>query len=193
MTDAAGGPPIVNNAGMDATREALRYPLGRFVMPDDPLAACDAGIDRIEQLPGELRAAVEGLSDTRLDTPYRPQGWTSRQVVHHVADSHLNAYVRLKIAATEDRPEVRLYDEVRWAELTDGRESPVAVSLDLVDALHRRWVAFLRSLDAAARARRFVHPGLGELTIAQTVAMYAWHGRHHVEHIASLRRRRGWS
>ncbi len=176
----------------EPTLEDLRFPLGRFEMPAEPIAASTDAIERIAALPGELRGAVTGLSDEQLDTAYRPDGWTLRQVVHHIADSHLNSYVRFKLAATEDRPRVLLYDEALWAELEDGCRAPVELSLTLLESLHRRWVLFLRSLDEAGLGRTFVHPDYGELTLAQNVLIYAWHGRHHVAHITGLRHRRGW-
>lgn len=177
---------------MDPTLEELRFPLGRFEMPPDPVAASGAGIERIAALPAELREAVAALSNEQLDTPYRPDGWTLRQVIHHIADSHLNSYLRFKLAATEERPRVRLYDEALWAELEDGRLGPVEASLALLESLHQRWVIFLRSLDADGLSRTFVHPDYGELTVAQNIAIYAWHGRHHLGHITSLSQRRGW-
>ncbi len=183
---------MVNNAAMEPTREELRFPIGRFEMPADPVAASEAGIGEIAALPAALAEAVEGLTDEQLDTPYRDGGWTLRQVVHHVADSHINSYMRLKLAVTEESPVAKLYDEKLWADLEDARSCPVAVSLTLLDSLHTRWVIFLRSLDTERLARAFVHPDYGEVTVAQNIAMYAWHGRHHVEHIAGLRRRRGW-
>ncbi len=171
----------------------LRYPVGRH----DPSAAVDAAglaaaIDDIERLPAALAAAVEGLDDERLDTPYRPGGWTVRQVVHHVADSHLNATVRLRLALTEDGPTIRPYDQAAWAELADVRSLPPAVSLALLDGLHRRWTALLRALEPAAFARPLVHPEIGEISVAQLTGLYGWHSRHHVAHVTALRARRGW-
>lgn len=173
--------------------EDLRYPIGPF----DPAARVDpseygALIDEIERAPAELRAAVSGLTDAQLDTPYRDGGWTVRQVVHHVPDSHMNAYIRMRLALTEERPVIRLYDEKRWAELPDSR-LPVEVSLVLLETLHRRWVALLRSLTPQDYERRFVHPELGELDFAWLLRYYAWHGRHHVAHITTLRRLMGWN
>jgi hypothetical protein len=149
-------------------------------------------INQIEGTPAALRAAVAGLSEARLDTPYRPGGWTVRQVVHHLPDSHVNAYVRMKLALTEDGPTIKTYEEARWAELEDGRRAPVALSLDLLDALHRRWVVFLKSLAEADFKRQFMHPDSGRVDLDWALAMYAWHGRHHVAHITSLREREGW-
>jgi uncharacterized damage-inducible protein DinB len=171
----------------------LQYPVGRFAWPD-AVSPEDRRryIDEIEQTPKNMRAAVTGLSDQQLDTPYRPGGWTVRQVVHHVPDSHLNSYLRFRLALTEDEPTIKPYDEARWAELTDARTAPVELSLALLDSLHKRWVLLLRSLAAADCSRKFRHPELGEVTLEKNLALYAWHGRHHVAHITALRQRMGW-
>ena len=175
--------------------EDLRYPVGRFQFDGDiSPRARNQRIDEIAAAPAHLRSAVEGLSPAQLDTPYRPGGWTVRQVVHHVPDSHLNAYTRIKLALTEDEPTIKPYEEARWAELADGRTGPVEPSLTLLQVLHHRWVLLLRSLGPDDFRRRFRHPEHGRLIeLDESVAMYAWHGRHHVAHIASLRRRMGWS
>lgn len=150
-------------------------------------------IATIAETPGALRSAVAGLARDQLETPYRPGGWTVKQVVHHVPDSHLNAYVRFKLALTEDEPTIKPYNEAAWAELADSRRVPVEVSLELLDALHLRWVTILRSMDAADFRRGLVHPEQKKvLTLEQMLALYAWHGRHHVAHITSLRQREGW-
>lgn len=170
-----------------------RYPLGRFAH-DGPVTDTDLDgwIAAIESLPADLRAAVTGLDNEQLDTPYRPDGWTVRQVVHHVSDSHLNAFARFKLALTEDTPTIKPYAEARWAELAD-HALPVKLGLELVDALHARWGPLLRSLDRAALARTYVHPDKGQtLPLDWTVGMYAWHGRHHVAHITALRTRKNW-
>ena len=162
-----------------------RYPIGRFERctgPLDPNTRA-ALIDVIADTPRTIRGLVEGLTDTQLATPYRAGGWTIRQVVHHVPDSHLNTYVRMKLAVTEDTPSVKGYDEARWAELPDGRSAPVAVSLDLLEALHRRWVSFLRALREEDFLKSYVHSELGPVPLYETVAMYAWHGKHHAAHI----------
>jgi hypothetical protein len=181
------------------TREAsltdLRYPIGNFAydgaMTDARRAGCVA---RIAAAPAALRAAVAGLSDAQLDTTYRPGGWTVRQVVHHVPDSHLNAYVRIRLALTEDTPTIKPYEEARWAELPDARTLPVETSLALLEGLHTRWVGLLGGLGAADGARQFHHPEHGRLiTVDELIAMYAWHGEHHVAHVTSLRARNGWS
>jgi len=172
----------------------LRYPIGNFTydgaMTDGRRAEC---IARIAAAPGRLRAAVAGLDDAQLDTPYRPGGWTVRQVVHHVPDSHLNAYTRIRLALTEDTPTIKPYAEARWAELPDARALPVDVSLALLEALHGRWIGLLQRLGPGDGARQFHHPEQGRLvTIDELLAMYAWHGEHHVAHVIGLRERMGW-
>ena len=137
----------------------------------------------LEALPGRFRTLVSGLTDAQLDTPYRPDGWTVRQVVHHVPDSHMNAYIRMKLAVTEDQPNVKTYEEARWAELPEAKSAPIAMSLDLLDALHRRWVAFLHSLPERDFGKTFLHPEWGTVSIDEALSMYAWHCRHHAEHI----------
>jgi hypothetical protein len=171
----------------------LRYPIGPFQKPgsfsgDDRARA----IDQIAEAPARLHAAVERLSAEQLATPYRPGGWTVRQVVHHVPDSHMNAYVRFKLALTEDLPTIKPYEEARWAELRDGNEAPVETSLRLLEALHERWVMLLRSLKPADFARKLKHPEIGIIDLDYLTAMYSWHGRHHAAHITSLRDRMGW-
>ncbi len=168
------------------------YPVGRFdrTAPFTPTDRTPA-IEAFAALPAQLRAAVAGLSDAQLDTPYRDGGWTVRQVVHHVADSHMNGLIRLKLALTEDEPTIKPYDENAWSTLADMR-LPIEVSLRLVDSVHERWVAVWRSMDDAAFARRFVHPDLGPLTVNVHLQLYAWHGRHHVAHVTRLREARGW-
>jgi len=175
------------------TSDDLRYPIGRFqaVTPiTSELRA--AAIDTVAGLPERLRHAVAGLSDSQLDTRYRPDGWTVRQVVHHVADSHMNGMIRVKLALTEDTPTIKPYDENAWATLADMR-LPVAVSLNLVEAIHARWVAIYRSMTLADFSRSFVHPELGAtLTLDWHLQNYDWHSRHHLAHITELRRREGW-
>ncbi len=178
---------------MTTTADDLRYPVGRFepVLPATPGIRA-AAIDDIAVLPARMRTAVEGLSDTRLDTTYRPGGWTVRQVVHHVADSHMNGYVRVKLALTEEGPTIKPYDENAWAVLADMR-MPVDVSLGLLEALHERWAAVYRSLSPDQFARTFLHPELtGAQSLDRQLQSYAWHSRHHVAHITALRRREGW-
>jgi len=152
-----------------------------------------SAIEEIAALPKRMREAVAGLGDIQLDTPYRPGGWTVRQVVHHVPDSHLNAYIRLKLALTEDAPTIKPYDEKTWAMLADSR-LPVEISLTLLDSVHARWVALCRNLKASDWARTFNHPEYpeGPRTIDWLVQVYAWHSNHHLAHITSLRAREGW-
>lgn len=170
----------------------LRYPIGVFT-PVDPAADVRArAIDEIEALPELLAGAIKGLTDAQLDTPYRSGGWTVRQVVHHVADSHINAFIRMKLALTEEQPTVAGYDEKKFAELPDTR-LPVDVSLQLLRSLHARWVALYRDMPDTSWPRVFRHPEYREaLTLDWQVQMYAWHSRHHVAHITALRQREGW-
>ncbi len=172
----------------------LRFPIGRFVIP--PLGEyghVPACCQEIAALPSGLRVAVADLDDAALDTPYREGGWTVRQVVHHLADSHLNAYTRCKLALTEDHPTIRGYDQAGWAELPDGRLLVIGPSLDILDGLHARWVKAMESLGHAELARTYWHPEHNKsFTLAQTVAMYAWHGNHHTAQIRALRDRKGW-
>ena len=173
--------------------EDLRYPIGEFHHAGSlSPAARRQAIARIEAAPAKLRAAVAGLSEAQLDSPYRPDGWTLRQVAHHIPDSHLNSYTRFKLALTEDTPLIRTYQEARWAELPDGKNGPVELSLALLDALHARWVLLLRSLAPADFARTFRHPDHGVVTLDWALDFYAWHGDHHVAHITGCRRRMGW-
>ena len=165
--------------------EQLRYPVGRFERLTAPLDAAQrrAHIDTLAQTPATLRTLVGGRSDRELDAPYRPGGWTVRQVVHHVPDSHMNAYIRMKFAVTEASPAIKAYDEAQWAELPEAKSGPVEMSIALLDALHRRWVAFLGGLPSADFARAYVHPELGGVTLDEAIALYAWHCRHHAAHI----------
>src|SRR5208282_5257746 len=162
----------------------LRYPIGKFhfdgSISEEQKSNC---IDDIARAPGQLRNAVKDLSQSQLDTPYRDGGWTVRQVVHHVPDSHLNAYMRYKLALTEDQPTIKPYAEDRWALLADTQATPVEVSLTLLDSLHDRWVRLLRSLQPPEWKRTFRHPELGLVSLEKNLALYSWHGRHHVAHI----------
>jgi hypothetical protein len=170
-----------------------RYPIGKFTYDAPPTEdQKQKYLAEIEHAPANLRAAVKGLTDHQLDTPYRPEGWTIRQVAHHVPDSHLNAYIRFKLALTEDEPTIKPYAEDRWALLADTQTTPVEVSLTLLDSLHARWIRLLRSLQPEDWKRTFRHPQLGEVSLEKNLALYAWHGRHHVAHITSLRERNGW-
>ena len=171
----------------------LRYPIGKFHF-EGPLTdqQKQASLDEIARTPANLRAAITGLSEAQLDTPYRPGGWTVRQVVHHMPDSHLNSYVRFKLALTEDQPTIKPYAEDRWAELADTKATPVGVSLTLLESLHERWVHLLQSLTREEWKRTFRHPDLGTMSLEKTLALYAWHGRHHVAHVTELRKRMSW-
>ena len=171
----------------------LRYPIGKFdfQMTVDP-AALPGLIEQIAALPAELRAAVKGLDDAQLATPYREGGWTVRQPVHPVADSHINNYVRVRLALTETEPVIRPYEEKAWAELVDARTAPLDLSLALVDNLHARWVMALRAMKPDDFARTFRHPEIGLVRLDKNCALYAWHGRHHTAHITALRARMGW-
>jgi hypothetical protein len=175
----------------EAIMSDLRYPIGKFQMD---AAVTDekrsVWIEAIAACPASMREALAGLTPAQVDTAYRPGGWTVRQVVHHVPDSHMNAYVRFKFALTEQEPAIKSYAEDRWAQLADS-SGPVEVSLALLEALHRRWVLLLRSLAKGDWERTLRHPELGVMTLDHLLAMYAWHGRHHVAHITSLRHRDG--
>lgn len=171
----------------------LRFPVGRFAPdPDVTPGKRTAWIRQIAETPAALRAAVNGLSEAQLDTPYRPDGWTAKQVVHHVPDSHMNAYVRFKLALTEDNPTIKPYAEDRWAELYDTQATPVETSLALLESLHKRWVTLIESMKAEDFARPLMHPERGQITLDWMLQLYAWHGRHHVAHVTELRRREGW-
>jgi hypothetical protein len=172
----------------------LRYPVGRF----DPKIEVTPELRRewldvLAELPALFREAVEDLSPEQLDTPYRPDGWTVRQLAHHVPDSHMNAYVRMKLALTEDSPAIKTYEEALWAELPDARVTPVEVSLTLLEALHQRWVLLLNALTDEQWARAFRHPEWGNVSVGLALGLYAWHSRHHLAHATRLRERMGWS
>lgn len=171
----------------------LRYPIGKpeRAVTLAPVARTSA-IDAIAAAPAGLRAAVDGLSDAQLDTPYRPGGWTVRQVVHHVADSHMNAYARFRFALAEDNVTIKAYDEAAWANLHDARTLPVQPSLALLDGMHERLVALLRATPADAFARTIQHPEHGPMSVDGLLAIYSWHGRHHAAHVTELRERMGW-
>ena len=173
--------------------EQLRFPIGPYTAPD-PITAEQVAtwIDEIDDFPSALRQAVEPLDRAQLDTPYRPGGWTVRQVVHHLGDSHLNSLIRFKWALTEDHPTIKAYYEDRWAELADYRHTPLDVSLGLLDNLHTRWAILLRSLGPEELQRTLLHPEIGEVVLDWYVGNYAWHGRHHLAHITELVKREGW-
>lgn len=171
----------------------LQYPIGKFQRPEK-ISDEDRKtfIQQIEETPAALWSAVTGLSDEQIDTPYRDGGWTVRQVVHHVADSHMNAFVRFKLALTEDQPAVKTYKQDLWAELPDAKTAPIVVSLNLLDSVHKRFVTLLKSMSSADFARTMNHPEQGIVPLDLYLSLYAWHGRHHVAHITSLRERKGW-
>ena len=171
-----------------------RYPVGRFTRPPSlSPAERTAAIHVIAQAPAMMRAAVAGLTDAQLDTPYRDGGWTVRQVVHHVPDSHMNAFIRFKLALTEDVPTIKTYDEAKWAELADGNSKLVEQSLALLDSLHARWVFLLRRMQPADFARKLNHPDWDTpMSLDSMLALEAWHSRHHVAHVTTLRQRMGW-
>jgi uncharacterized damage-inducible protein DinB len=170
-----------------------RYPIGKFTYSNPPNSQQrDKLIDEIEQMPASLRAAVSGLSSQQIETPYREGGWTVRQVVHHLADSHMNAFIRFKLALTEDEPTIKPYEQQLWADLPDVKATPLETSLVLLEALHVRFVSLLRGMTSQDWKRTFRHPELGVVPLEKNLALYSWHGRHHVAHIAELRKRMGW-
>ena len=171
-----------------------RYPIGPLESAGRELSASERGalIDAIEAHPANMRAAVAGLDDAQLDTPYRDDGWTVRQVVHHVVDSHVNSYIRFKLAVSEDHPRITTYMQDAWANMPDGRDAPVEGSLAILDALHPRWVSFLRALPPEAFSRTVDHPELGDATVDQLLEVYGWHCPHHEGHVTGLRARMGW-
>ncbi len=171
----------------------LSYPIGKFTYAGDSTPEQRAQFIRdIEEMPARLRDAIRGLNEQQLNTPYRPGGWTVRQVVHHVPESHMNSYIRFKLALTENNPTIKPYDEGAWAKTPDVATTPLELSLALLENLHKRWVILLRALTPADLARTVVHPELGQLTVDRLLALYAWHSKHHVAHITSLRKRNGW-
>jgi hypothetical protein len=171
----------------------LQYPIGKFQWSGANTPEQRARfIEDIAAAPQRMRSAVAGLTDEQLNTPYRDGGWTVRQVVHHLPDSHMNSYIRFKFALTEHEPTIKPYDEAVWAELIDGKTAPIEPSLNLLDGLHYRWALLLKSLSDEDVKRKFTHPELGVVSIDQYIALYAWHSRHHVAHITSLRERKAW-
>jgi uncharacterized damage-inducible protein DinB len=177
----------------EADLEQLRYPIGQ-VEPRPALSSSerDPLFEVLRETPSRLRAAVDGLDRAQLDTPYRPGGWTVRQVVHHVPDSHMNALIRFKLALTEDVPTIKPYDEAAWAGLPDGLHDDIETSLTLLDAVHTRWMRVVDGMAPSDFARELVHPEIGRITLDQLLQIYAWHGPHHVAHVTGLRERRGW-
>lgn len=176
-----------------ATTLDPRYPVGRFIAPEK-LSEADRRelIAQISALPGRLREALSGLTPAQIETPYRDGGWTVRQVVHHLADSHMNAFIRFKFALAETEPAIKAYDENVWAQLPDIPRADPEISVALLDALHQRWTVMLRAMTAADFGRTLVHSERGKLNLDYMLALYAWHSRHHTGHIASLREREGW-
>ena len=174
--------------------DQVRYPVGGFGIDPEVTASKRRGwLQQMAEAPLRLAAAVRGLDDRQLGTPYREGGWTLRQVVHHLADAHLNGFARFKLALTEDHPPIKTYEESLWAETADGREAPVEASLQLLAALHQRWLILLESLsEAQFAACAFSHPDRGLMTIDKAIQLYAWHGLHHTAHITGLRARQGW-
>lgn len=171
----------------------LSYPIGREEeKPELTEAERREAIEVIAETPARFRAAVERLTPEQLDTPYRPGGWTVRQLIHHLPDSHVNAYIRFKLALTEDEPTIKPYDQALWADLPDSRTTPVEVSLTLLDSVHQRWVEVLRAMKPEDFRRALNHPERGRLTLDAMLNSYAWHSRHHVAHVTSLRERLGW-
>lgn len=172
-----------------------RYPIGRFASVGRPLTTGErtAHLETLEAHPARMRAAVAGLTDDQLDTPYRDGGWTVRQVVHHVVDSHVNSYIRFKLAVTEEHPTICTYEQAAWAELPDARSAPVEGSLRMLESLHARWVSFLRGVGDDAFARTLHHPEMGVMTVDALLEMYGWHCAHHERHVTSLRERMGWA
>jgi uncharacterized damage-inducible protein DinB len=170
-----------------------RYPVGKFEWPKEVTPALRrAAIDELAATPAKVRAAVAGLSETQLDTLYREGGWTVRQVVHHLADSHLNASVRWRLALTETQPTIKPYEESAWADLEDARNAPVEVSLKLLESLHERWVRLLRTVKTEQYGRTLLHPDHGVRNLDWLLFLYSWHGKHHTAHITELRKQKGW-
>jgi uncharacterized damage-inducible protein DinB len=173
--------------------EELRYPIGKFEYKGESTPEQRSQwIRNISETPAKLREAVRNLNEEQLQTSYRPGGWTVRQVAHHLPDSHMNSFTRFRLALTEEEPTIRPYFEDRWAELADSRNAPIEFSLDLLEALHKRWIFLLESFTDADFRRTFRHPDLGLMTLDKNLALYSWHGRHHVAQITSLRKRMGW-
>jgi hypothetical protein len=171
----------------------LRYPIGKFDFKQTVEPGRYAAlIAEVAAAPALYRDAVRGLDEAQLDTPYRPEGWTVRQTVHHVADSHMNSYIRMRLALTENEPTIKPYDQRAWAELNDARTAPVELSLQLIESMHARWARLLETLNGADFARTFIHPVVGVMRLDTNLALYAWHGRHHAAHITGLRQRNGW-
>jgi hypothetical protein len=177
----------------DKALEELRYPTGKWIKVANPDAAArEAMIAAVAGVPSALAIALAGLTEAQLDTPYRSGGWSPRQIVHHLADSHMNAFIRLKLGITEHNPTITPYEEQTWAETTDGREAPVALSMLILEGLHARWAHLLRSLDVSAFDRTIQHPERGPMALSDLLGLYAWHGNHHTVQILKMRERMGW-
>ncbi|MGI8466892.1 MAG: YfiT family bacillithiol transferase [Pyrinomonadaceae bacterium] len=173
--------------------EDLRFPIGKFEKPQTITAETrDKFIKTIEALPPNLKDAIEGLSDEQLDAPYRPEGWSVRQLVHHIADSHLNSFCRFKLGLSEDMPTIKPYDEAVWAEMADSKNAPVELSMSIIDGLHARWTRLLKSMTNDDFAKQINHPEHGAMTLGELLALYDWHSRHHTAHITKLRERNDW-
>ncbi len=179
---------------MQLSLDNHRYPIGDFVAPKEfTQSLIDEFISEIEALPLLLKETVKDLTDKQLDTPYREGGWTVRQVVHHLADSHINSYIRFKLAMTEELPTIKPYQEELWALTPDGQNAAIQISLPLIEALHHRWVMYLKTLTISDLERKFYHPqSQKEVSLYRNLAIYAWHGKHHVAQIQSLKIRMGW-
>ncbi|WP_027088126.1 YfiT family bacillithiol transferase [Cohnella panacarvi] len=177
---------------MTATSEQLKFPIGKFVKPDGLTEAQRATlIEELAKVPAKLKKATAGLNDEQLDTPYRPDGWTVRQVVHHLADASINQYTRFKLALTEDNPTIKPFEEDPWASFADSK-LPIASSIALLDGLFDRWMALLRAMSAEDFARTLVHPASSRMDLNLLLPFCVWHGKHHIAHITSLRERMGW-
>ena len=175
------------------TTEDLRYPTGKWIkVPNLDAAGRAALIEQVAAVPPALGDAVKGLTDAQLDTPYRPGGWSTRQIVHHLADSHMNAFIRVKLGMTEDNPTIKPYDEKTWAETTDSRQAPIASSMSIIEGLHARWAQLMGSMDSASFERMVHHPERGPMSLGDMLGLYAWHGKHHTTQITQLRERSGW-
>jgi len=179
---------------MDETElNQLRYPIGKFTPPKSITAEMiNEYINTIEDSPAKYREAVRNFTDEQLDTQYRPGGWTVRQVIHHVPDSHINSYVRFKLGLTEDSPAIKTYDEAKWAEINDSKDTPVEVSLQLLESLHKRWVVILKSMTQKDFEKTVTHPEWGKIRLDYMLAIYDWHCKHHLAHILSLKKRMAW-